>query len=313
MSNQRHDVFLSHNSLDKEEVQTVADHLEKQGLQTWLDRDQLYAGNSLPLKINKAIFDSKSAAFFIGRHGLGRWQQEELNILEGQRIDEKLEIFPILLPGISEFPNKPELLGLKSRLWIPLITSNDTKALNNLTNGIRNYIHEKATKELERLRKDKEYAEEKLRRIVKEIGQLEGQLSSQTPERKEALDWLSSTRRSVEVYGRKALKTVPDLEKILKEKPNAGEQRFYSELKTCMSFTYSSFKDTTYKYLDEMSIRLTLCDTSIYGKSASFEVYETAIDLIVKEIPNGQRLNEVTRKELEDYLMRLRQKLSLLS
>ena len=50
MSNQRHDVFLSHNSLDKEEVQTVADHLEKQGLQTWLDRDQLYAGNSLPFK-----------------------------------------------------------------------------------------------------------------------------------------------------------------------------------------------------------------------------------------------------------------------
>lgn len=313
MSNQQHDVFLSHNSLDKGEVQTVADYLEKQGLQTWLDKDQLYAGNSLPFKINKAIFDSKSAAFFIGRHGLGRWQQEELNILEGQRIDEKLEIFPILLPGISEFPNKPELLGLKSRLWIPLTTSNDTKALNNLTNGIRNYIHERATKELERLRKDKEHAEERLRQIVKEIGQLEGQLSSQTPERKEALDWLSSTRRSVEIYGRKALKTVPDLEKILKEKPNAGEQRFYTELKTCISFAYSSFKDKTYKYLDEMSIRLTLCDTSRYGESASFEVYEAAIDLIIKEIPDDQRLNEAIRQELEDYLMRLRQKLSLLS
>jgi len=312
MSNQRHDVFLSHNSLDKEEVQTVADHLEKQGLQTWLDRDQLYAGNRLPLKINKAIFDSKSAAFFIGRHGLGRWQQEELNILEGQRIDEKLEIFPILLPGISEFPNKPELLGLKSRLWIPLITSNNTKALNNLTNGIRNYIHEKVKKELERLRKDKEHAEERLRQIVNEIEQLEGQLSLQTPERQKALDWLSDTKRSISSYGRRALKTNVHLEAAVKEKSRAHEQRFYTELENCMYLLIRAFRDSSYRPLDQMLIKLTLSDASHYGEVANFDVYEAAIDLIREGIPN-KRLTEEVREDLNNYLRYLEERLRFLS
>lgn len=115
---QQHDVFLSHNSLDKEEVQIVANYLKKQGLKAWLDRSEIYVGSSLPSEIKEAIYYSKSAAFFIGKHGLGRWQKEELEILEIQLAEKQLEIFPILLPGVSEFPNRPEFLSLKRLLWV---------------------------------------------------------------------------------------------------------------------------------------------------------------------------------------------------
>ena len=138
-------------------------------------------------------------------------------------------------------------------------------------------------------------------------------MSVEVPERQEALDWLSSTRKNVKAYGRKALKGSPKLEAAVKEKSGAYEQKFYAELENCIWFAFFSFKDRTYKHLDQMSIRLTLCDTSIYGEGTNIDVYQAAVDLIIKEIRGSQRLTEAIRTELEGYLVYLKQKLELLS
>ena len=45
------DVFLSHNSKDKEVVREIAERLRADGLRVWLDDWQIRPGDSIPAKI----------------------------------------------------------------------------------------------------------------------------------------------------------------------------------------------------------------------------------------------------------------------
>ncbi|MCG6138129.1 MAG: toll/interleukin-1 receptor domain-containing protein [Nostoc sp. LLA-1] len=98
------DVFLAHNSKDKSEVQLIAAALRRRNLKPWIDDDHIPPGKSIQYEIQQALPLVKSAAIFIGVHGLGRWQVLELESLISQCVDRNIPVIPVLLPGVNQLP-----------------------------------------------------------------------------------------------------------------------------------------------------------------------------------------------------------------
>lgn len=112
----KYDVFLAHNSLDKPLVREIAKQLKQRGLKPWLDEEAILAGQIIQEEIQKIIPQIKAAAFFIGQHGLGKWQKVELRSLYTQCVEKGITVIPVLLPDVREFP--PELVFLKEHKWV---------------------------------------------------------------------------------------------------------------------------------------------------------------------------------------------------
>ncbi|MHC5763892.1 toll/interleukin-1 receptor domain-containing protein, partial [Nostoc sp.] len=110
------DVFLAHNSLDKPFVRDIAKRLRRSRLKPWLDEEAILPGQIIQEEIQKIIPRIKAAAFFIGKHGLGRWQKVELRSLYTQCVEKGIIVIPVLLPDVSKFPS--ELVFLKEHRWI---------------------------------------------------------------------------------------------------------------------------------------------------------------------------------------------------
>jgi len=74
-----YDVFLSHNSADKLEVETLARRLEDEAhLTPFLDKWHLVPGNPWQEALERALDRSDTCAVFIGPTGIGPWHHEEM-------------------------------------------------------------------------------------------------------------------------------------------------------------------------------------------------------------------------------------------
>ncbi|MGB6299401.1 MAG: GUN4 domain-containing protein [Rivularia sp. (in: cyanobacteria)] len=93
------DVFLCHNHLDKPEVQTIKNELLKAGLQPFLDESDLPIGSRWSDYLVTAMDQSRSAAIFLGNHGLGNTQKKEIKRLEGNHFDNSIPFIPVYLPN----------------------------------------------------------------------------------------------------------------------------------------------------------------------------------------------------------------------
>jgi len=78
------DVFLSHNSKDKPVIREIARLLREQGLNPWLDEEQLVGGERWQVDLERVVGDSATCAMFIGPHNLGNWQEEELDLVRNR-------------------------------------------------------------------------------------------------------------------------------------------------------------------------------------------------------------------------------------
>ena len=74
------DIFLSHNSRDKEIVRQLAEHLRTDGLNVWLDEEQLVPGRTWQEAIEAALDHVKSVGILIGHEGLGPWEVPEMRV-----------------------------------------------------------------------------------------------------------------------------------------------------------------------------------------------------------------------------------------
>ena len=74
------DVFLSYSRVDAEAVRKVQDRLKDAGLATFLDRDQLPAGQPWLPALEHAIARCGAVAVLIGPAGLGTWQKREVQV-----------------------------------------------------------------------------------------------------------------------------------------------------------------------------------------------------------------------------------------
>ena len=128
------DVFLAHNSVDKPMVREIGARLREQGLNPWLDEEQILAGELFQEAIQKAIPNIKSAAIIFGVSGLGKWQVIELHTLISQFIEQEIKVIPVLLPGVNVLPK--ELLFLRQFNWVSFKEITDENAFNQLIRGI---------------------------------------------------------------------------------------------------------------------------------------------------------------------------------
>ena len=127
------DVFLCHNSADKPAVKTIAAQLKARGILPWLDEWELPPGQPWQPLLEQQIGSIGAAAVFVGRAGIGPWQEEELNGFLREFVARKSPVIPLLL---SDAPNSPTLpVFLNSRTYVDF-RAGAAEALDRLIWGI---------------------------------------------------------------------------------------------------------------------------------------------------------------------------------
>lgn len=134
------DVFLSHNSKEKPAVERLAQKLLGEGLEPWLDKWALTPGGQWQSELATGIQVSSACAVFVGPHGLGAWENEELGLaLDRAAKDRSFRLFLVLLPGLPE-PFDANTLPpfLSTRTWIDLRSGIETtRPFQLLINAIK--------------------------------------------------------------------------------------------------------------------------------------------------------------------------------
>lgn len=130
-----YDVFLAHNSIDKPFVRQVYTNLKETLVHPWFDEQEIKPGRLFQKEIQAAILKCTTAAILIGKHGLGAWQELELQSLISLCIKNGLNIIPVLLPDVDEIPN--DLVFLQQYHWVKFNDENDREALERFIVGIQ--------------------------------------------------------------------------------------------------------------------------------------------------------------------------------
>jgi hypothetical protein len=128
------DVFLAHNSLDKEQVEAIAKELICRGLNPWLDKWNLSPGTVFQEEIERILPNIGSVAVFVGKSGIGPWEDLEMRAAISQFVRRRLPVIPVLLPDVGTIPGLP--LFLREFSWISLTNETMDEALDNLEWGI---------------------------------------------------------------------------------------------------------------------------------------------------------------------------------
>jgi WD40 repeat protein len=112
----RYDVFFSYNSSDHVAVETVACALRERGLNVFLDRWYLVPGRPWPQVLEEVLSTCQAVCVFLGRQGMGSWQQREKELALARQIrDSTFPVIPVLLPGAE-----PALGFLSLNTWVDM-------------------------------------------------------------------------------------------------------------------------------------------------------------------------------------------------
>jgi hypothetical protein len=100
-------VFLSYARSDADIVDRIANDLKSEGINVWLDRENLKAGDEWSVQIEKALKAAGFLVFFISEASLrSEWVSYELlNALSKHRSTGGTRIIPVLLEEVSELPS----------------------------------------------------------------------------------------------------------------------------------------------------------------------------------------------------------------
>lgn len=110
------DVFLCHHGIDKPAVKEIGGQLKKHGLLPWLDEWELRPGLPWQRLLEQQIGSIKSAAVFVGKQGVGPWQQQELEAFLREFVNRECPVIPVILP---DAPHKPQLpIFLRGMTWV---------------------------------------------------------------------------------------------------------------------------------------------------------------------------------------------------
>ena len=144
---ERFDAFLSHNSLDKPDVENIREKLEAAGIKIWIDRNELSGGDSLPTTLKRALQHSAACVVFIGANGVGPWQAKEIAAADKLK-RPKRRMIPVFLPGTAR--ELPASLKEKELLWIEFRDFDDQLSLDKLIKDIRTKVNEQTRWEMTR-------------------------------------------------------------------------------------------------------------------------------------------------------------------
>ncbi len=127
-------VFFSYNSKDHPQVHQILRQLNERDITCWLDNEEIRPGSSVIKALDEAMRNAQSIIIFIGPHGLGKWQDKEAQTSLHYAVSKKLNVIPVLLPGITEMPKG--LLFLKDLKYVSFKHIDDKNALEKLIWGI---------------------------------------------------------------------------------------------------------------------------------------------------------------------------------
>ena len=112
----RFDVFLCHNSQDKPVIRQIGNELATRGLRPWLDEVELRPGLPWQDALEQQIGEINAAAVFVGKNGIGPWQDAELKAFIREFVSRKCPVIPVLLKNA---PKKPVLpVFLRGMTWV---------------------------------------------------------------------------------------------------------------------------------------------------------------------------------------------------
>lgn len=91
------DVFISHASEDKEEIALpLANFLTKNGLKVWLDKHEIFIGDSLRRKIDEGLANSRFGIVILSKNFFEKeWPKKELDALVSREDGREKVILPI--------------------------------------------------------------------------------------------------------------------------------------------------------------------------------------------------------------------------
>jgi hypothetical protein len=107
MPSEEFDVFLCHNSKDKDFILEIYDRLSARGIKPWID-DHLVPGRRSSADLAQQIRQVRSVAVFVGKHGVGPWQQQEIDLAIAENTRREMPVIPVLLedaPDDLELPH----------------------------------------------------------------------------------------------------------------------------------------------------------------------------------------------------------------
>jgi hypothetical protein len=135
-----YDVFLCHNSADKEAVEVLARRLQEEaGLCPFLDQWHLVPGEPWQEALEEALDLSTTVAVILGSSGVSPWHNEEMRAaLDARARNQDYRVIPVLLPGAT-MPERGEMPRFLSRLtWVDFrVGLDDPEALHRLVSGVR--------------------------------------------------------------------------------------------------------------------------------------------------------------------------------
>lgn len=110
------DVFLCHNSMDKQAVKKIGKQLKQLGILPWLDVWELRPGLLWQKALEDQIRKIKSVAVFVGENGIGPWQDMEQAAFLRQFIKRECPVIPVILPNCKQIPKLP--VFLEGMTWV---------------------------------------------------------------------------------------------------------------------------------------------------------------------------------------------------
>jgi hypothetical protein len=139
MAEYLYDVFLSHHSSDKPDVESIAIRLESAKLKPFLDKWHLVPGDPWQEDLEDALAKSATCAVFLGPSGLGGWQNEEMRAALDERVRNKnFRVIPVLLPRARPQDDSTLPRFLRRLTWVDFRTGlEDEDAFHRLVAGIK--------------------------------------------------------------------------------------------------------------------------------------------------------------------------------
>jgi hypothetical protein len=110
------DVFLCHNGQDKPEVRQIGLRLKERGILPWLDEWELQPGLPWVPALSERIKKIRSAAVFLGPHGVGHWQEFEQAGFLQHFLRRKCPVIPVILPTCKQDPEVS--VFLENMTWV---------------------------------------------------------------------------------------------------------------------------------------------------------------------------------------------------
>ena len=110
------DVFLCYNSKDKQAVSAMNDRLKKSGISTWFDEEQLPPGRLWQEILEEQIAQINSVAVFVGKGGIGPWQNMEVRAFLSEFTRRRCPVIPVILSDCNNVPQLP--LFLSQLTWV---------------------------------------------------------------------------------------------------------------------------------------------------------------------------------------------------